>query len=57
MRVSKTRNGELLLEDREEIRVGIDRDESDSAIGERIGKRRCTVWREIKFNGIVNESR
>lgn len=45
------RDGALRLEDREEIRVGVEAGESDSKIGERIGKHRSTVWREIKGNG------
>lgn len=51
MRASTVREGELTLEDREEIRVGIDRDESDTVIAVRIGKHRSSVWREIKRNG------
>jgi len=51
MRASKTREGELTLQDREEIRVGVDRNESDAVIGHRIGKHRSSVWREIKRNG------
>ncbi len=41
----------LTIEDREEILIGIDRDESHAEIAERIGKHRSTVWREIKANG------
>ena len=51
MRASTVRQGELTLEDREEIRVGIDRDETDTEIAGRIGKHRSSVWREIKRNG------
>ena len=51
MRASKVREGELTLEDREEVRIGIERYESDAVIGERIGKHRSSVWREIKRNG------
>ena len=51
MRASKLREGELTLEDREEIRVGLDRNESNTEIADRIGKHRSSVWREIKRNG------
>ena len=47
----KSRDGVLTLEDREEIRVGIEHDESDAQIGRRIGCHRSTVWREIRANG------
>lgn len=51
MRASTTREGGLTLEDREEIRLGIDRAESNTEIASRIGKHRSTVWREIDRNG------
>ena len=51
MRASKVREGELTLEDREEIRLGVDRNEADAVIGERLGRHRSTIWREIKRNG------
>lgn len=50
-RPRKQRPGSLSLADREEIRLGIDRRESDAVIGGRIGKHRSTVWREIRRGG------
>jgi transposase, IS30 family len=47
----KQRDSALTLELREEIRAGIERGDSDTEIGVRICRHRCTVWREISRNG------
>jgi IS30 family transposase len=51
LRERSERVNALTLEEREEIRVGISNSESDADIGDRLGRHRSVVWREVRANG------